>query len=94
MSLLTPGGLPISWDSFLDKLWPGLFPVSERSCELFGTDYPFSETDVKRGLCSERTKELLTEQENCIRPLWNQKTSIFNTANGLIRSILNTVPAQ
>ena len=46
--------------SFLDKLAPGLFPVSNKSCELYVNDPNHSETDLKEGLCSEKTKELLS----------------------------------
>ena len=48
----------------------------------------WTEYEVKRGLCSERTKELLTtDQQNCIHPLWSQKRSVFWTAFALIRSV-------
>ena len=74
--------------SWLDVTFPGLFPVSNKSCELYETDYPDSETDLKTGLCSESTKKSFSsDQQGCIHPLWNQKVSIFQTADKLIRSL-------
>ena len=47
--------------SYLDVLAPGLFPVSNKSCELDENRY--SETDLKSGLCSRRTKDGSEDQE-------------------------------
>ena len=42
---------------------------------------------VKLGLCSEKTKELLKDQLNCIRPLYGEKISIYRTARSLAESM-------
>ena len=74
--------------SRMDVIYPGLFPVSNKSCELYEAEDFYFDFEVKRGLCSERTQELLTtDQLDCIRPLWNQKLSIFWTADFLIESL-------
>ena len=77
--------------SYLDVVYPGLFQVSDqlggydqygvwRGCEI---DNIF----VMRGLCSETTKELLRDQENCVIPIFSQKLSILRTTRELIRSM-------
>ena len=73
--------------SIIDLNYPGLWPVSDQPCEFFYNSYgtPFVET----GLCSETTKELLSDQENCIHPLYGQKHSIWWTTMNLIRSMCN-----
>ena len=52
--------------------------MSDQSCEV-DNEY--------RGLCSERTQELLSHQENCVRPLYSQKYSILRTTLLLIGSM-------
>ena len=43
---------------------------------------------MKTGLCSEKTQQLLsTDQLDCIRPLYSQKYSIWQTADSLVRSL-------
>ena len=62
--------------------------MSNKSCQLYENDVNHSQTDVKRGLCSARTQELLsTDQQNCIRPLFEQKFSIFYTTDLLVQSL-------
>ena len=57
------------------------------TCELFEPD-DFYSTDLKNGLCSQRTQQLLsTEQLNCIRPLFRQKFPIYYTVDGMINSM-------
>ena len=72
--------------SFLDVTFPGVFPVSNQACELY--EISWTGYDLRTGLCSERTKQLLsTDQQNCIHPLYSQKLSIFNTVDILIESL-------
>ena len=61
--------------------------MSDQPCEFFYNSYgtPLVET----GVCSETTKELLSDQENCIHPLYGQKHSIWWTTMNLIRSMCN-----
>ena len=95
--------------SWLDVLAPGLFPVSNKPCELINCEctledfyndvctydemiaancYLWDPSDLKSGLCSEMTKQLLsTDQQNCIQPLYNQKDNIILTTTYLIRSM-------
>ena len=73
--------------SYLDVIAPGLFPVSRQPCELHEPDDYYHGHEIRKGLCSERTKLLLSDQQNCIHPLWKQKSSIVATANNLIRSM-------
>ena len=43
---------------------------------------------VNRGLCSEKTKRLLTtDQQNCIHLLYRQKLSIISTVDSLLKSL-------
>ena len=58
--------------SYLDVYYA--VPVSNQSCE-------------NHDLCSERTKLLLMDQENCVHPIYNQKESMFNTIHRLIESM-------
>ena len=91
--------------SWLDVTYPGLFPVSNQTCEFFNCECTlddvlnnactteeflacFIEGEVRNGLCSERTKQLLsTDQLNCIHPLYTQRLSIYNTVWHLVRSL-------
>ena len=75
--------------SWLDVTAPGLFPVSNKTCELLNeSEDIWQGSHLKSGLCSERTKQLLTtDQQNCIRPLWGEKFSIFFTTDVLILSL-------
>ena len=43
--------------------------------------------DVRRGLCSEKTQELLQHQDNCIIPSFSQNSVIFYTTLTLVRSL-------
>ena len=71
--------------SFLDVNYPGLYNTSQDDCLLLQVDG--LQTAIISGLCSEKTRELLVDQENCIRPLWSQKFSIFWTSNSLVQSL-------
>ena len=94
--------------SHADINFPGLFPISDQSCEFdtlecwcnfddflnnFCTYEEYlaancpNDPVVVRGLCSQRTQELLRDRENCIIPIYSQKTSIFTTTYHLIRSM-------
>lgn len=66
--------------SFLDIYNPGLFPISEKSCELDGFI-------LKTGLCSTKTKRLLRNRKSCINPLWSGKVEILRTVSSLILSL-------
>ena len=70
--------------SYLDVTYPGLFNVSDQSCEL--DDY-YGTVVIVTGLCSERTKELLRDQENCVHPIFNEKEGIWWTTTYLIESM-------
>ena len=49
---------------------------------------------VERGLCSDRTKELLRDQETCVIPMWSQKYNIYYTTVELIRSMCENQTLQ
>ena len=66
--------------SYAEVHYPGLFPVSDQPCE-------FNDYGVVRGLCSERTKELLGDRENCGHPMLRGKQSLFATILLLTRSM-------
>ena len=75
-----------------DVQYPGLFQVSNRSCEMYKPeDWPPESQpkgyEIKKGFCSERTKALLSDQENCVRPIWSLKQSIFVSVDLLIESL-------
>lgn len=73
--------------SFLDVYFPGLFPVSNKSCELYGTDTDTHyDYDLKSGLCSEQTKQLICEQ-NCVHQL---KPANCSSANATASSANTT----
>ena len=57
----------------------------EANCWWWENDY--DSFDVRMGLCSERTKELLRDQENCVYPIFSQKKNIFQTTWKLIQSM-------
>ena len=78
----TAGG--VCSGSYLDRFYPELYPVSDQSCELHD---PPEDSHVKRGLCSNRTEELLRDQESCIQPIWRQKSTIYSTISYIIRSL-------
>ena len=64
--------------SYMANNFPEVVQVSDQDCEIDGQDI---------GLCSERTKELLRDQENCVIPIWSQKRSITLTTVNLIGSM-------
>ena len=68
--------------SYLDIVYNGVFNVSDQHC-----DVDVASTNVVKGLCSNRTQELLRDQGNCVIPVWNQKEYILNTARDLIGSM-------
>ena len=70
---------------YMDRNYPGVFPVSDQTCEFDVNQFGW--TTLVRGLCSERTQELLQDQENCIIPIYSQKPSIKLTTENLIRSM-------
>lgn len=43
------------------------------------------ETDIVVGLCSQRTKQLLRDQENCVHPLWSENFRL--TIQNLVLSL-------
>ena len=51
--------------------------------------YWWNSFDVSSGLCSERTRQLASDQENCIRPLYLRKRSIYFTAKHLFGALCN-----
>ena len=72
--------------SLLDVNYPGLFPVSNQACEVY--EESSGMWKVRSGLCSERTQELLSsDQQNCIQPLFSQKNSVLRTAGWLVQSL-------
>ena len=77
--LRSAGG--ICKDSFINIVYPDWLPVSNKSCEV---DQGFF---LKKGLCSQKTENLLRNQKNCIHPLWSSKTEIFRSINSLIWSL-------
>ena len=70
--------------SYLDVTYPGLYPVSNQTCELYNSNYY-----VRTGLCSERTMELFEDQGNCVQPIYKDRTSIYYTTRNLIVSLCN-----
>ena len=75
-------------NSELDVTYPGVFNVSEQSCEVDYDEGAGGEWGWPvRELCSNLTKELLKDQENCIIPLYTWKQSIWNTARRLVQSM-------
>ena len=73
--------------SFLDVTFPGLYPVSDKPCELHEDDGYYYDYEVRTGLCSQQTEELLLDQENCIHPLVSQTFDIWQTTDDLIYSL-------
>ena len=69
--------------SWADVRFPGLFQVSNQSCEV-DSEHPHY---VVRGLCSERTQELMKDQQNCVHQIFSQKRSIYWTTRYLIWSM-------
>ena len=67
--------------SELDLYYPGLFNVSDQPCEFDDNGR------IVRGLCSDRTKELLSDQENCVYPIYSRKESLTETTYELIKSM-------
>ena len=63
--------------SYLDVRYPGVFNVSDQPCVVG------SSSSVFEGLCSDRTKELLRDQENCVIPIYTQKPSILRSTTNL-----------
>ena len=58
--------------------------MSEQPCELHN---PPEDCHVRSGLCSGATEELLRDQENCVHPIWRQKSNIYSTVSYLVRSL-------
>lgn len=81
----TAGG--VCKGSFLDIRFPGLYPVSELPCELYEDDDFYYDFEIRTGLCSQQTEELLLHQENCIHPLASQTFDIWQTTDSLIYSL-------
>ena len=73
--------------SFLEIKFPGLYPVSDKPCELYQDDDFYYDYEVQTGLCSQQTEELLLNQENCIYPLNSQTFDIWQTTDFLIYSL-------
>ena len=70
-------------DSYIDNRFPGWLPISNISCE-FEADSFFL---LKKGLCSEKTENLLRNQENCIHPLYSGPIEILRTTTNLVWSL-------
>ena len=73
------GGVCAGFFGLLD--FPGVYQESELQCEFDNYGYPV------RGLCSERTLELLRDQENCVIPIYSAKYSIWFTIRIMILSM-------
>ena len=80
----TAGG--ICRGGFFDVRYPGLYRVSNQPCEFF-QDESNKVWDIKTGLCSSETEELLRDQKKCIRPLYTGEDSILDTVYRLILSM-------
>ena len=76
--------------SFTSRYFSRLWPTSDRTCTFLDeTDPDFTARDdyqIKAGVCSARTEALLVEQEDCIRPLYEQADSILVSLKTLIWS--------
>ena len=59
--------------------------MSEQSCVFDYDNYGFR--SIVRGFCSDRTQDLLRDQENCIYPIYSEKSSIATTTDRLIQSM-------
>ena len=69
-------------DSWLDFEYPGLYPVSDQYCGIVEITH-----EVWTGFCSWRTRQLLSDRENCAKPLNSEKAGIYETVRFLIRSM-------
>ena len=81
-------------DSWLDVNFKDLYRTSDRDCIIHEEGEVFSATDIKSGLCSERTKVLMRDQYNCIRPLLSLKRSITLTVFDLVQSLCDIETVQ
>ena len=61
--------------------------MSDKPCELHEDDGYYDDYEVRTGLCSQQTEELLLDQENCIHPLVSQTFDIWQTTDDLIYSL-------
>ena len=73
--------------SWLHLNFPGAFTFSNIPCEFHEPDDFYWFTDIKQGLCSEQTKQLIRNYEECGRILLNDKFAISKTSNDLIYSM-------
>ena len=83
--LQTAGGICRS--SQLDLQFPGLFPTSVTPCEFHVPDDFYWFTDIKTGLCSQKTQDLIRDYDNCGKILLNDKWEIGRISNDLIYSL-------
>ena len=74
-------------DSWLDLLFPELFSTSALPCEFHVPDGFFFPTDIRAGLCSEQTKRLIEDHENCGAPLLGEKFAIARIVNDVVYSL-------
>ena len=80
--LFTPGDCDCTFEDYLN------FVCTEE--ETLAADcwwWEYYGFPVARGLCSDRTQQLLRDQERCIHPIWSEKLSITHTTHDLIRSL-------
>ena len=73
--------------SQLDLYFPGLFQTSATPCEFHVPDDFYWFTDIKTGLCSQETQDLIRDYDNCGKILLNDKVEIATLANDLIYSL-------
>ena len=81
----TAGG--VCQNSWLDIFFPGVFSTSPTPCVFHQPDDYYWITDIKTGLCSEKSQQLIRDYDNCGKPLLGDKFVISRVANDLIYSL-------